>query len=61
MSNQKIHIVFATADSQKNTSFDEDEVAEVHWLIEEKARELIKNGEINDGLSLTALLLHLVN
>jgi ADP-ribose pyrophosphatase len=57
ISNQIFHIVSCQAGT-KITEFDKNEVKSYHWLESEAIKDLIRHGKIQDGLSLTALLLH---
>lgn len=59
MSNQLVHMVIGEVDEFEQVDFDTDEVSEVHWLPLIKVKELIKNKEILDGVSLLAILLYL--
>ena len=59
MSNQKVHIVFGRVKDDKQLEFDTDEVHEVVWLSQDKARQLIAKNEISDGISILPLLMYL--
>jgi hypothetical protein len=39
--------------------FDRGEIDAVRWVPREEVRQMIRSGALHDGLSLTALLLHL--
>jgi len=56
ISNHRFHLVHCQAIEQVS-EFDENEVAEIAWISRERITEMIENNIINDGLSLTALLL----
>ena len=58
MSNQTAHVIVGKIDNSEPINFDTDEVNEVYWLSITKAKELIKNKEISDGISLMALLFY---
>ncbi len=57
-SNQVFHIVSCAITSSEQASFDKNEVREVKWFTEKKIKEMIKNNDIKDGYTLSALLLH---
>lgn len=61
MSNQVVYIVYAEVTDTPQKQFDTDEVKEVHWLSAAKIRELIKNKEIADGISLIPVLMFLTD
>lgn len=56
MSNKKIHIVACRA-GDSSPEFDQNEVESFKWISFQEAREMIRNQEIKDGLSLISLLL----
>lgn len=58
ISNQVVHIALATTDHNKQQEFDTNETQSIHWLSPTKAKGLIIKHEINDGCTLTALLLY---
>ena len=57
MSNQKVHVLSGVISEQQREDFDHDEISNVCWLSKEETESLIQNNEINDGISLMALLL----
>lgn len=59
MSNQTTHVVGGEITDSQQADFDTDEVKEIHWLSPNKIKELVKNKEITDGISLIAVLLYL--
>jgi len=60
LSDQEFHVVFADLDEkEKQGTFDNDEVASVHWFSREKAKEYIEKNKIKDGATLIALMLYL--
>lgn len=60
ISNQIFHIVSCQA-GEKVADFDKNEVKSYQWLEPKVIKNLIRQGKIQDGLSLTALLLHFSN
>jgi ADP-ribose pyrophosphatase len=56
ISDHRFHIVHCHA-VERISDFDANEVAEVVWISRNRVLEMIKLNQINDGLSLTALLL----
>ncbi len=58
IANKLFHIVHCQAGA-KTGEFDRNEVKKLKWLDRAEIQEMIQEGLINDGLSLTALLLYL--
>jgi ADP-ribose pyrophosphatase len=56
--NQVFHVVRCRAVALAG-EFDRSEIDAVRWVPREEARQMIRSGALRDGLSLTALLLHL--
>ncbi len=61
MSNQVIHVLIAKVEKDDNniTNIDKDEVSLIKWMSISDIKNKIKNKEINDGITLNALLLYL--
>lgn len=59
MSNQVFNIVKSSTLGIVS-DFDKNEVKEVKWISVKEIKRMIKDNEIKDGLSLTALMLHLL-
>jgi ADP-ribose pyrophosphatase len=57
ISNKVFHIVRCRAGRQTG-EFDKNEVEEVRWVSRREIDEMLKDKVVRDGLSLTALLLH---
>jgi len=57
LSNKVFHIVTGRA-TECVGEFDRNEVKSVHWFSRDEIRDMIKQNQIKDGLSLTALLLY---
>lgn len=55
-SDQTFHIFSATAATHVGDPSEQDEAEEISWMTWPAVRTAISNGEIRDGLSLTALL-----
>jgi ADP-ribose pyrophosphatase len=60
-SSQVFHIVAAKAGKQKTVEFDRNEVKEIRWFSKEEVKDLIRDKELRDGYSLTALLLYFMD
>jgi ADP-ribose pyrophosphatase len=58
--NKRFHVVICRAGEQTG-QYDSNEVQQYKWFDAGSVKELIKNGDIRDGLSLTALLLGIVS
>ena len=54
-SDQHFHIFLATEATHEGDPTDVNEAARIEWLPVERLRDLIRNGDIRDGLSLTGL------
>lgn len=61
LSNQVVHIFFATINDKVPVDFDKNEVKKVVWLSVEEVKGLIKNGDFNCGVSMMPILLYLSN
>jgi ADP-ribose pyrophosphatase len=59
ISNKVFHIVRCQA-TKKTGEFDRNEVKEFKWVTRQEIRELVEDRRIQDGFSLTALLLYLM-
>lgn len=59
MSNQVFNIVKSSALSIVS-DFDKNEIKEVKWISVKEIKKVIRDNEIKDGLSLTALLFYLL-
>ncbi|MFL0250664.1 hypothetical protein ACJDT4_09550 [Clostridium neuense] len=59
MSNQVFNIVKSSALSIVS-DFDKNEIKEVKWISVKEIKRVIRDNEIKDGLSLTALLFYLL-
>ncbi len=57
MSNKLFHIARSRA-TEKTGDFDKTEVKAIKWVSKEAVREMIREKQIKDGYSLTALLLY---
>jgi ADP-ribose pyrophosphatase len=56
----KFHVLKAVLDEEKEReNFDINEIADVKWIKKDKIKELIKNNELKDGLTLSALMYYL--
>lgn len=58
ISDKAFHVVFGTA-GEKTGEFDPNEIQAVKWVSVDKILTMIRNREITDGFTLTALLLYL--
>ncbi len=56
IANKLFHIVRCKAGGQV-TGFDTDEISDVRWFERDEIRQMLKDGAIKDGFSLTGLLL----
>lgn len=58
ISNQVFVVIYAEVDSKeaRSSSIDETEIEEVTWMKKDELKEMVANKEINDGLTLNALL-----
>jgi len=57
ISNKVFHIVRCQA-GEKTGEFDRNEVQQLRWASRGEIEAMLKDGVLRDGLSLTALLLH---
>lgn len=57
MSNQKVYIFRGEASGLTGTILDTDEVESIHWKSPEEIKQLMKNKEIMDGISLLPVAL----
>ena len=56
----KFHVLSAVLDEEKERQdFDLNEIADVKWIKKDKIKEMIKNNELKDGLTLNGLLYYL--
>lgn len=60
-SSQVFHCYYAKCVTQITKQFDTNEIIDVKWFSKEEIINLIKNGEIKDGFSLTLLLMRFNN
>lgn len=60
-SSQIFHCYYARGVTQVTEQFDTNEILDVKWFSKEEIINLIKNGEIKDGFSLTLLLMRFNN
>jgi len=60
ISNKVFHIVHCRA-AKKTGDFDKNEVKEFKWISRREIQEMINDGQLADGFSLTALLLYLTS
>lgn len=58
-SNQRFHVVYCKAVRKLSETYDLNEVKGFRWFGLDDIRRMIKNRELNDGFTLTALLLYL--
>ena len=56
----KFHVLKAVLDERKERQdFDLNEIADVKWIKKDKIKEMIKNNELKDGLTLSGLMYYL--
>lgn len=61
VSNQNSHILFGYLKDEIQDDFDKNEVNKILWLSKEEILDKIKNNEITDGFTLSALFIYFIN
>ena len=56
---QKSYLSITLDEGKERQDFDLNEIADVKWIKKEKIKEMIKNNELKDGLTLSGLMYYL--